>query len=316
MAPTPQQANDPLAATPASGPLLVTGGSGFAGTHLLRRLDQADAEVLAPGRGQLDLLDGPTVLRCVRDVEPAAVIHLAAFSSPRLSWKEPARALTGNLQMTLNLLEAVRHAVPSARIVLAGSGQVYGPAANLPIDESAPLDPPNPYAVSKAACDLLGGQYAGAYALSVARLRPFNHAGPGQTDEYVLSSLCRQVAEAEAGGHPEAVIETGDTSARRDFTDVRDVARAYVAAVGAEPGVYNVCSGRAVRISHLIELVADHARIPVRHDEIAARRRSNEPTELRGSHDRLTEATGWQPEISLEQTVSDTLDWWRGQVAG
>ncbi len=312
MAQTPQQATGAPVAVPVSGTVLVTGGGGFAGGHLLRALRGAQAR--APGHRELDLLDTAAVDGFMEREQPAAIVHLAGFSSPKLSWDTPGRALSDNVQMTLNVLEAARHRAPSARIVLAGSGQVYGPAALLPIDESTPLNPPNPYAVSKAACDLLGGQYEMAFGLSVVRLRPFNHAGPGQTDEYVVSSLCRQVAEAEAAGRPQALIQTGDVSARRDFTDVRDVVRAYVSAIDAEPGVYNVCSGRSVPVSHLVELVEGCAHVPVRHEIVDSRRRSNEPSELRGSHERLTAATGWRPEIPLEQTISDTLDWWRTRL--
>lgn len=312
MAQTSSQAVDPPAAALATGPVLVTGGEGFAGGHLLQSLQGVEAST--PGHAELDLLDAAVVGELVAREHFGAIIHLAGFSSPKGSWDTPGQALNDNIQMTLNLLEAVRHGAPSARVVLVASGQVYGSATSLPIGESAPLNPPNPYAVSKAACDLLGGQYETAFGLSVVRLRPFNHAGPGQSDEYVVSSLCRQVAEAEAAGRSEALVQTGDVSARRDFTDVRDVARAYVAALGLEPGVYNVCSGRAVPVSHLLELVEGCARVPVCHEVVDARRRSNEPSELRGSHDRLTAATGWEPEIPLEQTVSDTLDWWRNRL--
>lgn len=293
----------------------MTGGRGFAGVHLLETLREHDAELIAPSRAELDLLDGDAVARFVERTEPTAIVHLAGFSSPWLSWSTPGQVLNDNLQMTLNLLEAARRADRLPTVVLVGSGQVYGRAASLPIDESASLAPSNPYAVSKAACDLLGGQYELAFGLPVVRLRPFNHAGPGQTDEYVVSSLCRQVAEAEAAGQSEALVETGDVSARRDFTDVRDVVRAYVSAIEADPGIYNVCSGRAVPVSHLVELVQELARVPVRHGIVDSRRRPGEPSELRGSHERMTSATGWRPEIGLEQTVGDTLAWWRARLA-
>lgn len=293
----------------------MTGGRGFAGVHLLETLREHDAELIAPSRAELDLLDADAVARFVERTEPTAIVHLAGFSSPWLSWSTPGQVLNDNLQMTLNLLEAARRADRLPTVVLVGSGQVYGRAASLPIDESASLAPSNPYAVSKAACDLLGGQYELAFGLPVVRLRPFNHAGPGQTDEYVVSSLCRQVAEAEAAGQSEALVETGDVGARRDFTDVRDVVRAYVSAIEADPGIYNVCSGRAVPVSHLVELVQELARVPVRHEIADSRRRPDEPSELRGSHERMTSATGWRPEIGLEQTVGDTLAWWRARLA-
>jgi GDP-4-dehydro-6-deoxy-D-mannose reductase len=216
--------------------------------------------------------------------------------------------------MTLNLLEAVREESPATAVVLISSGQVYGQAEELPVAEDAPLEPPSPYAVSKAACDLLGRQYAGAFGLRVTVMRPFNHAGPGQSDEYVLSTLARQVAQAESAGASEALLRTGDTSIRRDFTDVRDVVRAYELAATAEPGVYNVCSGEATSIDALIGLIAEAATVPVRHEVDRERMRTGEAPELRGSHQRLTAATGWTPEFGLEQTVRDTLDWWRTRL--
>ena len=196
-------------------------------------------------------------------------------------------------------------------VVLISSGDVYGPPQQLPVDESAPLRPQNPYAVSKATCDLLGGQYADATGLHVVRLRPFNHTGPGQSDDYVAATITRQVAEAEAAGLDEALVLTGNPDSARDFSDVRDVARAYVAAAEIEPGVYNVASGRAVSVRDLIELVRAAAHIPVRHEVDPARVRGHDVPEVRGSAERLRAATGWTPEIPLERTVADALDAWR-----
>jgi GDP-4-dehydro-6-deoxy-D-mannose reductase len=198
--------------------------------------------------------------------------------------------------------------------VLISSGEVYGPPERLPVDEQAPLRPQNPYAVSKAACDLLGGQYADAFGMRVVRLRPFNHAGPGQSDAYVVGTLTRQVAEAEADGLDEAVVRTGNPDSARDFSDVRDVARAYVLAAGLEPSAYNVASGRAVNVRELIELVRAAARIPVRHEIDPARVRAHDVPEVRGSAERLRAATGWEPEVPLERTVEDALDAWRKEL--
>ena len=251
-----------------------------------------------------------------RELKPQAVFHLAAFSSPRLSWDRPREALLTNVEMTLNLLEAVRHEAPEAVVVLVGTGQVYGQPVSLPVEEAAPLAPDNPYAVSKAACDLLGRHYCEAHGVRVVRLRPFNHAGPGQTDEYVLSTLARQVAQAEADGKDEATLIAGNVASARDFTDVRDVVRAYALAVDAEPGAYNVCSGRATRITALIESLDRAAAVPVRHEVDPSLLRTSDARELRGSPARLRAATGWEPRIPLDETVRDTLEWWREQVRG
>jgi GDP-4-dehydro-6-deoxy-D-mannose reductase len=293
------------------GAALVTGGNGFAGTHLLAALEGRAASVAAPPSSELDLTDRSGVTEAVAALAPDVVFHLAAFSSPQLSWEQPHEALLTNVEMTLNLLEAVRNKAPGAAFVLISSGQVYGAPDELPVTEEAPLAPGNPYAVSKATCDLLGAQYAQAHGLRVVRMRPFNHAGPGQSDEYVLASLAHQVAEAEASGASEVVLRTGDVSVARDFTDVRDMAEAYMLAADADPGAYNVCSGRCVSVAELIEALASQSTVAVRHEVDPARLRPNDALETRGSHERFTAATGWEPSIALADTVRDTLGWWR-----
>jgi GDP-4-dehydro-6-deoxy-D-mannose reductase len=293
-----------------SGRGFVTGGSGFAGRHMLDLLPGATA----PSREELDLLDGEALRAAVRETAPGAVWHLAALASVGRSWEAPATTIAENVAMTANLLEAVRSEAPEASVVLISSGEIYGPPDRLPVDEEAPLRPQNPYAVSKAACDLLGGQYADATGLHVVRLRPFNHAGPGQSDDYVVGTLTRQVAEAEAAGLDEALLRTGNPDSARDFSDVRDMARAYVAAAALDPGVYNVASGQAVSVRELIDLVRAAARIPVRHEVDPARVRAHDVPEVRGSAERLRTATGWTPEIPLERTVADALEVWREEL--
>jgi len=293
-----------------SGRAFVTGGSGFAGQHLLDLLPGA----VAPSREELDMLDGSAVRDAVREAAPDAVWHLAAQASVGRSWEAPAETVAENVSMTAYLLEAVRSEAPQATVVLISSGEIYGPPDRLPVDEDAPLRPQNPYAVSKAACDLLGGQYADASGLHVVRLRPFNHTGPGQSEDYVVGTLTRQVAEAEAAGRDEALVRTGNPDSARDFSDVRDVARAYVAAASLESGVYNVASGEAVTVRELIELVRAAARIPVLHEVDPARVRAHDVPEVRGSAERLRAATGWSPEIPLERTVADALEAWREEL--
>ena len=297
-----------------TGTPFVTGGSGFAGRHLVELLVSEGRAPVAPPSSELDLLDRPALADSVRAAAPGTIFHLAAFSSPRLSWEQPDRALLANIEMTLNVLEAARVEAPGATVLLIGSGQVYGEPASLPVDEEAPLDPRNPYAVSKASCDMLGRQYATAFGMRVVRLRPFNHAGPGQADDYVLSTLARQVAEAEASGGDVALLRTGDVRSARDFTDVRDVVRAYVLAAGVEPGAYNVCSGTSVTVGELIALLSAQARVEVRQEDDPRRMRTHDARDMRGSHERLTAASGWEPQIPLAQTVRDTLDWWRKRV--
>ena len=289
---------------------MVTGGSGFAGRHLLELIPDA----IAPSRADLDLLDGAAVRAAVGRSLPDAVFHLAALASVGRSWESPAETLTANLAMTVNLLEAVRFEAPGTAVVVASSGEVYGPPESLPVTEDAPLRPQNPYAVSKAACDLLAGQYADAFDMRVVRTRAFNQAGPGQGAEYVVGTLTRQVAEAEAAGAAEVVLRTGNPDSARDFTDVRDVVRAYLAAAELPGGVYNVCSGRATSVRSLVELVRRATSLRVRHEVDPERVRARDVPELRGSAERLREECGWAPEIPLERTVEDALDAWRATV--
>jgi GDP-4-dehydro-6-deoxy-D-mannose reductase len=295
--------------------VFVSGGAGFAGRHLVAYLRGAGVAVAAPAKEELDLADGGAVRRAIAASAPDAVLHLAAFSTPRLSWERPREALAGNLELTTNLLEAVRREAPAAAVVLVGSGQVYGPPRRLPVDEDEPPAPENPYALSKLAGDELGRIYAGRHGLRVARLRPFNHAGPGQDEEYVVSSIARQIAAAELAGERRCLIRTGNPDSARDFTDVRDVVRAYAMAIGLE-GTFNVCSGTATPVAELVRLAAAAARLPVEHEVDPALVREGEVAAVAGSAARLAAATGWAPEIPLARTVADALEHWRGALGG
>jgi GDP-4-dehydro-6-deoxy-D-mannose reductase len=294
-----------------SGRAFVTGAGGFAGSHLLALLPDA----VAPGRAELDLLDAEGIRDALRRAAPATVFHLAALASVARSWEEPATTLTANLAMTSNLLEAVRLEARDAAVVLVGSSEAYGPPERLPVDEDAALRPQNPYAVSKAACDLLGGQYADAFGMRVVRVRPFNHAGPGQGDDFVIGTLTRQVAAAEAAGAAECVLRTGNPDTARDFTDVRDVVRAYrmLAKAGA-PAVANVCSGRSWSARDLVAGLARAAGAEIEHVVDPALVRTHEVMEIRGSAARLRADTGWEPAIPLETTLADTVAWWREEI--
>ena len=294
---------------------LVTGGGGFAGRHLVERLRAGGGEVVAPTHAELDLLDSARVRETVADAQPARIFHLAALASVGRSWEDPRATLAENQEMTLNMLEAIREQANGARVLVASSGEVYGAPAELPVTEDAPLRPRSPYALSKAAVDLLGALYAEARGLRVVRTRAFNHAGPGQSDTYVVGTLTRQVAEAEAAGESEVTLRTGNPDSARDFTDVRDVVAAYELAIELEPGAYNVASERAVAVRELIGIVGAQTQLDVLHQVDEERVRSHDVAEVRGSSARLREATGWQPQISLEQTVSDALAHWRRSLA-
>jgi len=288
----------------------VTGGGGFAGRHLVALLE----DPVAPSHAELDMLDAEAVRRTVAAAAPERVFHLAALASVARSWQDPRAVLSDNIAMTVNLLDAVREEAPGAAVVLASSGEIYGPPERLPITEDELLRPQNPYAVSKAACDLLAGQYADAHGLRVVRVRAFNQAGPGQSDVFVVGTIARQVAEAEAGGTGEAVIRTGNPDSARDFTDVRDTVRAYVDASALPAGVYNACSGRATSVRRLVALAARAGGVTVRHEVDTERVRRHDVPEVRGSAERLASASGWRPEIPLEQTIADAIDYWRARL--
>ena len=306
--------------------VLITGVGGFTGRHLARLCAAAGDEVVGNGRSETasvevaaylrgDLTDAAQAAGVVREAAPDRVFHLAAEASVARSWQDPAGTIEANMSSTLNLLEAVRGHAPQARTLVACSGEQYGPPERLPVDEQHRFGPQNPYAVSKACVDLMTGVYADAFGLHTVRARAFNHAGPGQSDAYVVSSFARQIAQAEADGQSAVEIVTGNLEPRRDFTDVRDVVRAYrLALEHAEPGAYNVCSGRSSVIGDILAALARESPLDVRQRTDPSLLREKEVMEIRGSHDKLSAATGWQPEIPLERTLRDALDWWRERV--
>ena len=264
---------------------------------------------------RVDLLDTDAVRAAVRDAAPEAVYHLAARAHVGESWREPEAYLHDNAAMTLHLLEAVRAEAPDCRVVVVGSSELYGPPASLPVDEAAPLRPQNPYAVSKASADLLAGFFGDAHGLRIVRARAFNHAGPGQEPIYAIASFARQIAAGIEAGEDPVRIVTGNPDARRDYTDVRDVVRAYRAlAESAEPGAYNVCSGRPASAAELLAALGRVAAVEIEHVVDPALRRANEVMEVRGSYARLHAATGWEPQIPLDQTLADTVEWWAEEI--
>jgi GDP-4-dehydro-6-deoxy-D-mannose reductase len=309
---------------------LITGAAGLAGSHLVSACVETGDEVVALARGcaaprahdrvtwrLVDLLDAPAVASVVREAEPEIVYHLAALSSVGDAWEQPAVTLEQNTATALNVLEAVRHGAPAARLIWVSSCQVYGTAPVLPVGEDAPLAPDNPYAVSKVAAEQLARVYADAYGLELVVVRPFNHAGPGQRPIFILSSLARQAAEARVAGADTLRIATGNPDTRRDFTDVRDVVRAYrMLAASAPPETYNVSSARSVSAAEQVALVGELiAPIAVEHVIDPARVRAHEVMDLRGSHERITAVTGWEPAIPFRTTMADTIAWWESELS-
>jgi GDP-4-dehydro-6-deoxy-D-mannose reductase len=313
--------------------VLITGISGFVGLHLAEHLlaDHPEVELfglrrwrsempvvpaLAPAVGIIegDLLDAPSLVRVLQASRPDVIFHLAASSSVAGSWDTPAEMIQVNALGTLHLLEAVRQLNLDARVVLACSAEAYGIVAEseLPIKEDQPFRPVSPYAVSKAAVDLLGYQYSQAFGLSTVRMRLFNHCGPRQSARFVISSLARQVAGIEAGLFPPRVV-VGNLDVRRDFVDVRDAARAYwLAGTRAVPGeAYNVATGRSHSIHEALDQLRALSDTSVEVAFDASRLRPAELQVLEGDATRFRTATGWRPEIAFRQTLADTLAWWR-----
>ena len=311
---------------------LVTGAAGFVGRHLTRQLlsgghqvsglvhpEDPAAKSLALGVSvtPVDILDDGAVDHVIRDVAPEAIVHLAAFSNPEGSLKKATETLMTNIIGTQNLLAAALDSGGSPRVLLVGSSQQYGrvDTSEQPIREDRAQEPLTPYAVSKSSQELLGRLFFLSNNLSVYLTRSFNHTGPGQAEGYVCSSFARQVVEAEKGVR-EPIIRVGNLEARRDFTDVRDVARAYQAILesGKAGRAYNVCSAKAVSIRDILETLIDlsGARVEVQVDP--DRYHALDAPLLVGDRSRLREDTGWVPETSLRETLSDLLDDWRERI--
>ncbi len=312
---------------------LVTGADGFVGQHLVRELLRRGEEVVGavlktPPRlttltGSeaervrwltLDLERVDTIRKLTRQTQADRVFHLAGLSSPAASFDDPVAPLRINATGTLLLLEELaelrREEGRDPVILISGSAHVYGAAAarHRPLTEGCPLEPLNPYAVSKAAQELLGLQYHRSRGLSVIVTRSFNHTGPGQSPTFVAPQLADQVREIRRRGGS-GTVKVGAAEVRRDFTDVRDVVRAYIALTEkGEPGtVYNVCSGCSYAVSELLNILAELADVSVTLESDPRRRRPIDVAEMVGSYARLAADTGWAPEIGIRSSLADLL---------
>jgi len=315
--------------------VLITGVTGFVGSHLAEHLvARGDVEVhgtyrwrsrmdnLAEVRGRIrlvecDLRDATAARRALATVRPDRVFHLAAQSYVPASWVAPAETLTGNVMCQLNLFEAARELGLPARFLIAGSSEEYGLVKEdeLPIREDNPLRPLSPYAVSKLGQDFLAYQYWMSYGLHAVRTRGFNHTGPRRGEVFVTSNFARQVAEIEKGLR-EPVVWVGNLDAVRDFTDVRDMVRAYwLALEHGEPGeVYNIASGRGYTIREVLDILLGLAHVKVEVREDPTRLRPSDVLRLIGDGSRFQRLSGWKPTIPFEVTLRDLLDYWRQRL--
>ena len=308
---------------------LIIGGSGFVGEHLARRLTGEGYDTTAtklphePGRGQaaryadLDVLDADALAALLRAGQYNAVCHLAAQSSVALSWQNPALTVDINIKGCCNLLQAVKELDHRPRVLLVGSGEEYGVASadGTPVGEDAAPRPGNVYAATKACQNMLGKVYADAYGLDIVMVRAFNHIGPGQAPHFAVADFCRQIAQIEAGQR-EPLLSAGNLSARRDFTDVRDVAGAYVRILqqGIRGETYNVGSGRAISIGEVLGHLLALAKCPIRVQTEEAKLRPADSPAITADTGKLARLTGWSPQIPLRQSLQDCLEYARAQI--
>jgi GDP-4-dehydro-6-deoxy-D-mannose reductase len=307
---------------------LVTGATGFAGWHLLSSLDQRGTLVgcCRPG-GQppkpggritwqgVDLTDRDSVISAVAETRPSRIFHIAGAPNVATSWSSAVSHLAVNALGTHHVLEAVRLRGEPCRVLVVSSGQIYR-SSDDPIDENAPLAPSTPYGLSKLAQDQLALNVARDERLDVVVARPFNHIGPGQQPGFAVSSFARQIARIERGLEP-PTLRVGNLEARRDITDVRDVVRAYgrIMEGGTSGRAYNVCSGRSWRIRDLLHELLNLSSASIDVEIDAARFRRNDVPIVQGDGSRIRSELDWTPTIRVEQTLRDTLEWWREQIS-
>jgi GDP-4-dehydro-6-deoxy-D-mannose reductase len=314
---------------------LITGAAGFVGGHLAHYLLEKEYSVAGlvlpeearrdvgslPEEVELieaDILDDEVAVREISSCKPDAIFHLAAFSNPEGSWTQARRTLETNILGSHSVLRAAVETGLQPRVLLVGSSQQYGhvPEDEQPILEDRPLEPRTPYAVSKASQEILGRKFFLSEKLPVLMARSFNHTGPGQASSYVCSNFARQIVEIESERF-EPKIRVGNLSARRDFSDVRDVVRAYVRIIesGTPASPYNVCRGEAYTIRQILDILLSltDADVTVEVDE--TRYHTVDDPLMLGDNSRLRYELGWEPRYSLRRTLSDVLEYWRTELA-
>ena len=304
---------------------LIIGAAGFVGAYAIRQLSEmgevhaaklpqeqiaADCKALCTVH-DLDILDAEAAAALLHDIQPDCILHLAAQSSVALSWKKPQLTADINIKGTVNLLEAARMLPEQPRILLIGSGEEYGALRpeQIPVREDTPLHPANIYAATKAAAEQFAQLYVRAYGMEIVAVRAFNHFGPGQRPDFAAADFCKQAAEIECGLH-EPVIRTGNLSAKRDFTDVRDIVRAYALLLekGRPGAVYNVGSGKAIAVSDILAMIREQCSVSFAVETDPAKLRPVDVPVIAADISALQADTGWSPQIPAAQTVADMLE--------
>ena len=298
---------------------LITGSAGFVGKYLRAELEAHGYDVTGldlregPGTIAADLTDAEETLAAVRGVLPGVVFHLAGQADVGRSWKIPQKTVELNVIAALNLLEAVRAVCPDCTVVMAGSSDQYGRLreAGVSVSEETPTRPANPYAISKDAQEKMGRAYAEAYGLKVMMTRSFNHGGAGQRPGFMIPDFASGIVKVERGEAD--CVSVGNLTSRRDFTHVKDVARAYrlIAERGVPGEVYNVGSGTAWSAGEVLDRLIALSGHEVKVKPDPARMRPSDTPVIRCDHGKLTRDTGWEPEIGLDEILKDTLEWWR-----
>ena len=309
---------------------LIIGAAGFVGNHLADHLISAGWDVSVtrlPSETlninthvyELDVLEPESIGMLLGSIKPECVFHLAAQSSVALSWEKPALTVDVNIKGAVNLLDTVRKMPKPPRTVLIGSGEEYGYVlqAELPINENTQLRPGNIYACTKIAQGMIGQAYARAYGLEIIIVRAFNHIGPGQSDIFVIPSFCKQIAMIEKKKCP-PIMQVGNLDAKRDFTDVRDIVRAYrlLAEKGESGSVYNVGSGKARSIREMLDIILTLTNTPITVERDQSRMRPSDTPIIESDISRLYLQTNWKPEIPIETTLANVLDEWREKIKG
>lgn len=312
----------------------ITGIAGFVGSHLAELLLSKGYEVYGLCRPRsktdhidkivnklkledADLLDSHSLYSTIARIKPDYIFHLAAQSFVPTSWVSPSVTLEVNIVGTANLFESVRQANIKPIIQIACSSEEYGlvDQKELPIKETNPLRPLSPYAVSKLAMDYLGYQYFQSYDIPIVRTRGFNHTGPRRGDTFAESNFAKQLALIEKG-KKDPVIMVGNLESARDYTDVRDMVRAYILAVEkCDPGdVYNICTGKSITIGNVLDTLLSFSKVKVKIQKDPARMRPSDVPILVGDNTKFVKKTGWKPEINFDKTLLDLLDYWRSRV--
>jgi GDP-4-dehydro-6-deoxy-D-mannose reductase len=307
--------------------ILITGGTGFVGTHLVPFLKSSASHIAVLASGgksnpqpgvsyhEVDIRERDAVRSVVKEVNPDQIYHLAGISSVDDSWSNPRLTYEVNVFGAYNLFDAAMSLPCPPRILNISTSQVYAPCSS-PLSEDSRLHPNNPYAASKAMAELLVVEYQQRTAGGIITTRSFNHTGPSQPPNFVLPSIAKQFAEIELGLRPPS-LNVGNIEVKRDFTDIRDVIRAYCLLLErGKPGeVYNVCSGSAIRLADIVQMFESAVGRKVTIVTEEARVRSNDVPLICGDPKKIRETTGWHPQIALPKAIADLLDYWRSQLA-